>query len=173
MARTRTGPPRRRTAPRCVRQRCDRIARIDGLCVPHAEHEADTRFSVWVRRRDGRCTAVGVLDGPCSDGLQAAHGVGRRKQGTRYDPLNVHALCPAHHRVVDQHGEEGAKYRWLVSRIGEGAHADLMTRSRVPVDRVDAITAALAWLRPDPPVPPAALLTITWDASGIDLPGGA
>lgn len=132
------------TAERCKSQRCKKRAEIEGLCVSHAERLADARFSWAVRYRDARCTAAGVLNGDCNGGLQAAHIVGRRNHSLRYDPRNVHALCQRHHMTVDQHGQEGAKYRWAVSILGEDGYDQLMFDAIAITDRRESIREALA-----------------------------
>jgi hypothetical protein len=137
---------RRTTSPRCTVRGCNDIARIRGWCPKHAEQVADRAFSRWVRTRDDRCTAVGVIDHDCAAGLQAAHIVGRRRSATRFDPLNVWSLCPAAHRHVDQHGSEHAKYRWAVAVLGEDGYRDLMERASQPSKRNTAIEEALGWL---------------------------
>jgi hypothetical protein len=142
--------PRRTTSPRCRKQRCNKRAEIDDLCVTHADDLAWHLFSKFVRERDGRCTAIGVIDsflGECQGGPQAAHIVGRRNQRVRFDPLNVHTLCMAHHMTVDQSGQEHAKYAWAVAVLGEDGYDALMQRARKPLDRRVAIRAALAELK--------------------------
>jgi hypothetical protein len=144
--------PRRTTSPRCRKQRCNKRAEIDDLCVTHADDEAWHLFSKYIRDRDARCTAAGVLEsfmGGCEGGLQAAHIVGRTNQRVRYDPLNVHALCMAHHMTVDQSGREHAKYAWAVAVLGEDGYEDLMARARPRLDRREAIRAALEQLKPE------------------------
>jgi hypothetical protein len=142
--------PRRTLLPRCKVGRCKQIARIDGWCIPHAEHEADRRFSLWVRARDGRCTAAEVLtDRPCEGRLQAAHIEGRAKKSTRYDPDNVWTLCERHHRIVDQHAMHAAKARWAVAVLGVDGYHELIERAATTTDRTTAIERALDWL-PDP-----------------------
>ena len=145
--------PRRTTSPRCSNQRCKKRAEIRGLCVSHAEQRADRLFSRWVRDRDGRCTAAGVLDGECKGTLQAAHIVGRRNHAVRYDPRNVHALCAAHHYTVDQHGQEHAKHRWAenavfdMERPGDHLLDDLYRDAGdFTTNRRQAIEEALGWL---------------------------
>lgn len=138
--------PRRTTSPRCRKQRCNKRAEIDDLCITHADDKAWTAFSLYVRERDGRCTAAGVIDsflGGCEGKLQAAHIVGRRNQAVRFDPENVHALCMAHHMTVDQAGREHGKYAWAVSVLGPEGYEALMERARPTVDRREAIRAAL------------------------------
>lgn len=138
--------PRRTTSPRCRKQRCNKRAEIDDLCVTHADDKAWKAFSKMIRERDGDCTAKGVLEsfvGDCMGGLAAAHIVGRRNQAVRFDPDNVHALCHAHHVTVDQAGQEHAKYIWAVAVLGGERYVALMERSRPTVDRREAIRAAL------------------------------
>jgi hypothetical protein len=137
---------RRTTTPRCSVRGCNKPAKIRGWCVSHAEQVADRLFSRWVRDRDGRCTAAGVLDGECKGILQAAHVVGRRNHAVRFNNQNVHALCAAHHYTVDQHGQENAKYRWASSVIGEKPYVWLMDYAHKPVKRILAIEDALSWL---------------------------
>jgi hypothetical protein len=136
--------PKRTTSPRCKRQRCNKRAEIEGMCVSHAEEEADQSFQTWVKQRDGwMCTAVGVLPHTCLPVMQAAHIVGRRNHTVRYDPQNVHCLCLAAHKLVDQTGREHAKYRWAVSILGEDGYADLMDRAIPITDRRLSIEMAL------------------------------
>lgn len=134
--------PRRTTSPRCASLRCNKPG--SPLCVTHTEQRADRLFSLYVRNRDGACTANFPHD--CDGFLQAAHIIGRRNQSVRYDPRNVHALCRAAHMLVDQHGREGIKYQWALSRIGFDAFLDLTEESRAMTKRKDAAGTALAWL---------------------------
>lgn len=115
-------------------------------CAKHAEQRADRLFSLWVRDRDGRCTASPVFHTDCDGPLQAAHIVGRRNQRVRYSPANVHAVCRAHHIAIDQHGREGAKYDWAVFVLGETQFTDLRIKARQTANRLDAALSALAWL---------------------------
>ena len=133
---------RRTTSPRCTVQRCSKPG--DPLCVTHTEQRADRLFSLFIRNRDGRCTANFHHD--CGQSLHAAHIIGRRNQSVRYSPANVHALCPAAHILVDQHGREGIKYQWALSRLGFDAFVDLTEESRAMTKRKDSAQTALAWL---------------------------
>lgn len=133
----------RELKPRCTIGGCSYYQEVRTWCTKHAEKKADDAFSLWVRARDGMCTAVGVLDGPCNGNLQAAHGVGRGNHTTRFDPRNVHALCGHHHRIVDSFGKEGLKHAWLVARLGEEGYAQLMVDSRVITKRRLAVAAAV------------------------------
>ena len=148
LPRKRKGKPRRTTSPRCTIRGCKRRAEIDDWCVFHAEPRVDAMFSVWVRERDRVCTGARPLPSTrCTSDLQAAHGVGRTNRTTRFDPRNVHALCSAHHQLVDQNGREGHKKVWLVDRLGLEEYDRLMSESVATTDRRLAIQAALDWLR--------------------------
>lgn len=138
--------PRRTTSPRCSSQRCKKRAEIRGLCISHAENRADRLFSRWVRDRDGRCTAAGVLDGECKGILQAAHIVGRRNHAVRYDPHNCWTACAAHHYTIDQHGQEAAKHLWAKAVLEDTTwdYEWLMWHARRPVKRRASIEEMLS-----------------------------
>jgi hypothetical protein len=138
--------PRRTTTPRCTIRGCKKPAKIRSWCVSHAEQTADRLFSRWVRDRDGRCTAAGVLDGECKGILQAAHIVGRRNHSVRFEPYNVHSLCAAHHYTVDQHGQEHAKQRWIQANVKPGTLDDLHERAHQLTKREASVANALSWL---------------------------
>ena len=138
---------RRRVLPRCSNRQCHAIARIQGWCVRHAEMEADRLFSLWVRERDGRCMML-YLSLPCEGPLQAAHGEPRGNHATRYDPRNCHALCRAHHMLVDRGSKHALKAIWLGDVLGLAEYQDLLRAALMPVKRVSAIEDALAWLAP-------------------------
>ena len=130
--------------PRCKTGRCDKRSEIQDLCITHAERKADRKFSLWVRARDKKCTAEGLFDIECKGTLQAAHIIGRRRYAVRYDPLNVHALCAAHHYHIDQHGSEDAKYKWAVEVLGSVETWEvLLLNAEYPTTRRIAAEAGL------------------------------
>jgi hypothetical protein len=144
----RRAKPRRTTSPRCAKQRCNRRAEIEGLCISHAEGQADDAFQRWVRHRDGLCTAGDGFGGvSCFGVLSAAHVVGRKNHSVRYYPDNVHALCSAHHVFVDQHGRENAKFIWASGVLGADRFAALMYLAGTVVDRRESVSLALARYR--------------------------
>lgn len=67
--------------------------------------KADSLFSDYIRLRDKKCVRCGAIptarkkDGLMVVGLQASHFFGRRKESTRFDPLNVDALCMGCHSL--------------------------------------------------------------------------
>ena len=144
----RRAAPRRTTTPRCVKQRCNKRAEIQEMCISHAEQTADDVFSLWVRERDGKCTGMGVLPGACEGHLQAAHTVGRRNHAVRYSTSNVGTLCQRHHVMVDQAGAEHAKFLWATSRLGVTGYSELMLAARPITPRREAVEAALLILTP-------------------------
>ena len=64
-----------------------------GMCKSHAKAEADRRFSLFIRERDGKCQRCGK-----TDQLQCAHIVSRRYLSVRWDELNARALCVGCHK---------------------------------------------------------------------------
>lgn len=136
--------PRRTTSPRCTMRGCKKPQRVSTWCVTHGEREADRQFSLFIRARDGRCTAAGVLEGGCKGNLQAAHVIGRTNKTVRFDERNVHSLCQAHHMTVDQHGQEHAKWIWATSILGAREFAKLNRDARPTTDRALASVMALA-----------------------------
>jgi len=143
---TKKRKPRRTTSPRCHIQRCGKRATIAGLCVTHADRESWRLFSLFIRNRDGRCTAAGLFGFACNGPLQAAHIIGRRNWQVRLDPRNVHAACAAHHRWLDSSGREGYKREWATRILGEAEYDRLYADALVMGDRTQAIAAALAIL---------------------------
>lgn len=73
---------------------------------------ADRAFSIWIRARDEHtCKRCG---GP---GGQASHFIGRAKENTRFDPLNVDTLCFGCHNYF--HGQPSEHYDWQVKTKGQ------------------------------------------------------
>lgn len=157
MSLTRTKPlakkrkPRRTTSPRCTTRGCKKPAKVAGYCITHGDRESWRLFSLWIRNRDGGCTAAGLFGFPCSGPLQAAHIIGRRNWKVRLDPRNVHALCAAHHRHVDSSGRESFKREWAmrVFHYTTASYEALYRDALEFGDRTTAIAAALAWLEGD------------------------
>lgn len=82
---------------------------------------ADVAFSKWVRLRDGECVRChspvrrNEKGHPVSH--QASHFKGRKKEATRYEPLNVDTLCGGCHRYLG--GQPDEHYFWQVERKGQ------------------------------------------------------
>ena len=146
--RTRTKPRTYKT-PRCSVQRCNKAARIEGMCVTHAERKADTLFSKWVRTHEPACTMTRVLSTPCGGPLQAAHGEPRGNHTVRYDPRNVHSVCRDHHMKLDAGSKHALKAEWLRALLGTEGYLRLVDHAMTPVNKNDAIESALHWLSGD------------------------
>lgn len=88
--------------------------------------KADELFSIWIRLRDKRCTKCGQpgYGEKGITGLDASHYKSRRKEGTRFDPLNVDSLCRNCHRYFEQHKTEYSQ--WKIEKDGQRT-VDLLT----------------------------------------------
>ena len=83
--------------------------------------KADTLFSQWVRLRDRKCMRCSSAVTFNPKGLpishQASHFQGRRKEATRFDPLNVDTLCGGCHSYFTANPAE--HYLWQVAQKGQ------------------------------------------------------
>jgi len=82
---------------------------------------ADRLFSIWIRLRDRmckRCKASGSFN---EKGLpithQNSHFKGRRKESTRFEPLNCDELCGGCHMYFTSQPDE--HYLWQVETKGQ------------------------------------------------------
>lgn len=80
---------------------------------------ADIAFSEWIRRRDKICVRCGIpgTGEKGISGLDASHFMSRRYEGTRFEPLNVDALCRSCHRYFGEHRTEHEA--WQIERKGQ------------------------------------------------------
>lgn len=79
---------------------------------------ADIAFSLYIRTRDGwKCQRCGTQYQPPTRALQCSHFQGRRKEGTRFEPLNCDALCGGCHSYFTAY--PGEHYQWQVARKGQ------------------------------------------------------
>ena len=79
---------------------------------------ADIAFSQWIRTRDNwTCQRCGMSYTPPTNSLQCSHFQGRRKEGTRFEPLNCDALCAGCHSYFGANPAE--HYKWQVNRKGQ------------------------------------------------------
>ncbi len=73
---------------------------------------ADSWFSRCVREAaKWKCQRCGAQHDPGSQGLHCAHFMTRGKWATRFDPLNVAALCYGCHSFIDSRPYEKAQLR--------------------------------------------------------------
>lgn len=90
---------------------------------------ADDAFSEWIRRRDKccqKCGQAGYGDKGIT-GLDASHFWGRGKENTRFDPLNVDAMCRNCHKWLGEHKTEYEA--WKLNQIGQTQYDLLELRS--------------------------------------------
>lgn len=84
---------KKRVWPRCHRQRCNRIATVEGYCKSHAKQECDRMARQVVLERDKHtCQRCGT-----TEAVQWAHILTRSELSIRWNPLNSLALCAGCH----------------------------------------------------------------------------
>ena len=76
-----------------------------GMCKSHARAEADRRFSLFIRARDGKCMRCGA-----TEGLQCAHIISRRYLATRWNDENAIAFCLRCHKWQTERPLEGEEW---------------------------------------------------------------
>ena|SRR5665213_2289327 len=83
--------------------------------------KADELFSLWVRTRDNwtcqKCKRNYHSRKEANGALDASHFVGRGKENTRFEPLNVDTLCFGCHQHFTSNPRE--HYEWQVQRKGQ------------------------------------------------------
>lgn len=107
---------------------------------------ADDAFSKWVRLRDMTCCRCGSRVQLNDKGMpithQASHFMSRRKEATRFDPLNVDTLCGGCHTYFTSQPAE--HYLWQVRRKGQQVVDDLILRSN-QFQKKDRVAEKLYW----------------------------
>ncbi len=107
---------------------------------------ADKLFSQYVRLRDMECkrcfSKVRLNDKGMPISHQASHFVGRRKEGTRYEPYNVDCLCGACHMYFTAHPAE--HYQWQLAKKGQKIIDQLILQSNT-YRKKDRKLEALYW----------------------------
>jgi len=80
------------------------VARYKGL-----KAKADKLFSEVIRAQE-YCEAAGYNNRPCSNQLQTAHIITRKRSATRTDTRNAFCMCFAHHRWFTDMPREFSKF---------------------------------------------------------------
>ena len=97
-------------------------------------HEADRKFSLEIRKRDGECRNCGsTLFLGCS------HYFGRVIYATRYDPLNCITLCQQCHEIWEV-SKKGVYKDFMLMWLGAKEFEKLEERSQEKVSPYYAIT---------------------------------
>jgi hypothetical protein len=95
---------------------------------------ADTKFSLFIRARDGKCQRDG-----CSTGsLDNSHYWRRDMWGTRFDPDNCVALARNCHTIWERHQNPEYK-QFMINRLGQKKYNELEQRARAYKGRRNAI----------------------------------
>lgn len=95
-------------SPRCQVLRCNKKAEVLTYCNSHAKSEADRRFSLYIRARDGKCMIPNAS--PCIGPLQCCHILSRRFLATRWDEQNAVAGCAGHHAYWTRNPDRWAAF---------------------------------------------------------------
>lgn len=107
--------------------------------------EADKLFSLVIRSQ-GYCEAKGYNNRPCSNQLQTAHIVTRKRSATRTDTRNAFCLCFAHHKFYHDYPRE---FSHFISNTWAGRYYDqIYAISVIPTkvdwqERIDFLTPIL------------------------------
>lgn len=105
--------------------------------------KADRLFSLWVRNRDGwKCQRCLRAYTPPTQALHCSHFFGRRKESTRYEPLNATALCYGCHQYFTSHPQE--HYSWQLDRLGQNAVDKLRLASNTYMKK-DRVLQVMYW----------------------------
>lgn len=107
---------------------------------------ADDWFSKYIRKRDGECLRCGspVRFNENGDPIShhASHFYGRRKESTRFDPLNVDTHCHGCHRFFTANPAEF--HEWKRGQLGQEEFDKLMLRSNT-YQKKDREAQKLLW----------------------------
>ena len=80
--------------------------------------ELDRVFSLYIRKRDGRCVLCGA-----TERLQCGHLFSRTAYSTRWHMANAHAQC-ASHNCMHEH-DAWPFYSWFIQKFGQEAFDNL------------------------------------------------
>lgn len=108
--------------------------------------KADDIFSKYIRLRDGKCLRCGspVKFNEKGDPIShnASHFQGRRKEATRFNPLNCDTLCFSCHQYFTANPAE--HYLWQVQKKGQVTVNEIIVRSN-SYKKKDRKFDALIW----------------------------
>lgn len=101
---------------------------------------ADDEFSIWVRRRDGRCLKCGS-----TENLTNSHFHGRSHKATRYLPDACDTFCVYCHGEWET--EKKGEYRlWKIEQLGQERFDALEALARTTVKQSDVIKEVMIFL---------------------------
>ena len=93
---------------------------------------ADTKFSLYIRERDGKCLKCGT-----KEGLTCSHYHRRGHSSTRFDPLNCISLCWDCHQEWE--GPKNPYTAFMINWLGQEEFINLSLRAGLTVKRSDAV----------------------------------
>lgn len=144
----RTPLPKKRVLPRTYR--CSGCSsRISSRSCPTCGTKKETKRGNIAKRCDTLWSQLIKAPGKCfrcgaTEGLQAAHIIGRAQRVTRWDPTNGICLCHRCHRLFDTHRID--REETIVAAIGGLRYANLRLKAQHLWDRqypLAELTAAL------------------------------
>ena len=92
---------------------------------------ADKAISDYIRAKAGwRCERCNAAHPPPTQALHCSHYFGRGNWGTRFEPLNLSALCMGCHRHFTAQPE--LHREWMLERIGEAELDALRMKASLP-----------------------------------------
>lgn len=107
---------------------------------------ADTSFSLFIRKRDGKCLRCGT-----TENLTCSHYWGRGNSSTRFDPLNCITLCqgPYSNGCHDEWEiRKNQEYKdFMISWLGKEGYDTLEGKARSFKKRSEAVAEWQAFLR--------------------------
>lgn len=107
---------------------------------PIKTSSADSKFSLWIRKRDGKCMRCGSTDKP----LDNSHYWKRGDSGTRYDPENCDSACRECHTIWEK--QKNNEYRdWKIRQLGIERYNMLEFNARTFMSRRDSVLAFMKW----------------------------
>lgn len=104
---------------------------------------ADSKFSLWIRARDGKCRRCLSADKP----LDNSHYWRRDMKGTRFSPENCVALCRDCHTIWER--QQNQEYKdFMIAWLGTQKYEDLEKRARGMMKMRDAVLELQRWISP-------------------------
>lgn len=108
------------------------------------QDKADALFSKWIKLRDGyACQRCGKkFQEGHAQGLDCSHFQSRRKENTRFEPLNADSICTGCHFWFHTNPQE--HYRWQVKRKGQDVVNQIVLASN-SYKKKDRVAETLYW----------------------------
>lgn len=129
-------PPKRSKTPLGAKKRTARsIRRKRGIW---STTTADSKFSLFIRQRDGACKRCGA-----KEYLTCSHFWMRSHSATRFDPENCIALCagPYSNQCHEtwEHRKNYEYKEWMIGWLGQDKYDALERRARSYKNRAEAV----------------------------------